>query len=111
MKNMHKMIEEDLIIDVGVGATRHIGSDAYPYYVSEVLPNGIIGMYRPDSHFERDWTDGNKTVDAFDSSHKSDFYVRRSYGSWWKCTTDGKRLVKWSNVKFGSAYSYLDPSF
>ena len=39
MKNHQAAIEEDLKIEVGIGATYHCGSDAYPYYVSEVLPN------------------------------------------------------------------------
>ena len=67
MKDIKKIIEEDLLIEVGLGATYHIGSDSYPYYVSEVLSNGIIGMYQPDSHFLKDWTDGFLLVDKFDA--------------------------------------------
>lgn len=111
MRNIQKIIEEDLKIAVGVGATYCCGSDAYPYYVSEVLPNGVIGMYEPHSHFEHSWADGDMVVDKFDPSHKSEFYIRRSYGHWWQCTLDGKRTHRWHRVSFGHAYSYRDPSW
>lgn len=104
-------IEEDLMIEVGLGATYHCGSDSYPYYVSEVLPKGVIGLYRPNSHFEKDWTDGHGVVDKFDQSHETETYIRRSYGHWWICDKNGKRIGRWHNISFGSACAYTDPSF
>lgn len=109
--NMIQAINEDLTIEVGTGATYHCGSDRYPYYVSELLPHGVIGMYRPNSHFEKNWTDGHLVVDKFDSSHVSEFYIRKSYGTWWKCDKNGKRIQKWHSIRFGYASSYQDPSF
>ena len=111
MKNHQATIEEDLKIEVGIGATYHCGSDAYPYYVSEVLPNGVIGLYRPNSHFEKDWTDGHKIVDKFNPKCLSEFYIRRSYGHWWTCNKDGKRICRWHSISFGHASAYTDPSF
>ena len=116
MRTAQSAIDEDLKIAVGVGATWSVGSDSYPYYISEVLPNGVIGLYNPGSHFENDWTDGHKIVDVFDPSHASEFYLKRCYGTWWKVSRDGKiRLERFTSkcVRFtiGHAYAYSDPSF
>ena len=111
MKDYINAIKEDLTIEVGLGATYSIGSDSYPYYVSEVLPNGVIGLYEPSSHFEHDWTEGSMVVDKFDSSHASEVYIRKSYGHWWECDKDGKRKCRWHSIHFGHACSYRDPSF
>ena len=111
MKDIKSIIEEDLKIQVGLGATYHCGSDAYPYYISEVLPNGVIGLYKPDAHFEKDWTDGYQIVDPFDAAKQSEIYIRRSYGNWWVCEKNGKRMHKWHSISFGHASSYRDPSF
>lgn len=116
MKNPRAIIEEDLKIEVGIGATMSVGSDSYPYYISEVLSNGVIGLYQPNSHFEKDWTDGHEIVDAFDANHPSNFYIRRCYGNWWKTSRDGKTRFgrfasKWMRFSIGHAYAYSDPSF
>lgn len=111
MKNHLKEIEEDLKIQVGLGATYHCGSDSYPYYVSEVLPKGVIGLYRPNSHFEKSWTDGHEIVDPFDATKPSEVYIRRTYGHWWVCDKQGKRIRRWHSISFGYASSYQDPSF
>ena len=111
MKNYVKAINEDLIIEVGLGATYSVGSDSYPYYVSEVLPNGVIGLYQPNSHFEHDWTEGSMVADKFDLSHETEVYIRKSYGHWWECDKDGKRIHRWHSIHFGHACSYRDPSF
>ena len=83
MDKVQQAIEEDLVIDVGIGATKSIGSDCYPYYVSEVLPNGVIGVYRPLSSFKHSWTDGSMEVEAFNPAHKTEVYLKRFYGNWW----------------------------
>ena len=111
MKDCTSAIEEDLMMQVGLGATYNCGSDAYPYYVSEVLPNGVIGLYEPNSHFEKDWTDGHQVVDKFDPAKKSEFYIRRAYGHWWTCSKIGIREKRWHDISFGHAYAYQDPSF
>lgn len=111
MIDHRREIEEDLKIYVGLGATYHIGSDSYPYYVSEVLPNGVIGLYSPDSHFEKSWTDGSRIVDKFDPEQPTKIYIKRSYGHWWECTKDGKRIRRWHSICFGYASAYQDPSF
>ena len=104
-------IQEDLIIQVGVGATYTIGSDSYPYYVSEVLPGGVIGLYEPGSHFENSWADGDMKVDDFDASHHTEVYIKRRYGKWWRVTKDGTPIEHFVRLRFGHAYSYRDPSF
>lgn len=112
---MENAIAEDLNICVGCGVTKRIGSDSYPLYVSEVLPNGVIGMYRTNWHFEKNWTDGSVKVDPFDSSHSSEFYAKRRYGHWWKVEKNGKPIEritsKWCHLSFNGAYGYQDPSF
>jgi len=112
-KNHIDIINEDLKIDVGMGATYHCGSDSYPYYVSEVLPKGVIGLYNPDSRFddEHPWEGGVEVVDPFDASQASEIYIKRLYGNWWECTKDGKKVRKWHDIHFGYAHSYRDPSF
>ena len=116
MRDPQQAIEEDLKIAVGVGAAMSVGSDVYPYYISEVLPNGVIGLYEPSSHFEKDWTEGSQVVDKFDASRKSEIYLKRCYGNWWKTSRDGKTRIarftsKWRRFTIGHASSYRDPSF
>ena len=116
MDKSQNAINEDLIIAVGVGATMSVGSDSYPYYISEVLPNGVIGLYSPNSHFEKSWTDGHEVVDKFDPAHKSELYIKRCYGKWWKTSRDGKTRIsrftsRWQRFDIGHAYAYSDPSF
>lgn len=110
-----KAIQEDLTIHVGMGATLSCGSDRYPYYVSERLPNNVIGLYRPGYHFTNDWTDGDMTVDEFDSNAKSTLYIKRRYGKWWAVRRDGTPLRRFTSryerLSFGSAIAYRDPSF
>ena len=106
-----RAIAEDLMIVPGCGATYHVGSDAYPYYVSEVFPNGVVGIYSPKSHFKSSWTEGSMVVDSYDASHPTDQYIRRSYGKWWKCDKNGRRISKFGWLTFGYAVSYQDPSF
>lgn len=117
-KSFEDIINEDLKLDVGLGATQSIGSDSYPYYISELLPNGVVGMYRPDARFDEKhpWYGGSGKVDPFDPSHASDFYIKRRYGSWWKCTKSGTPLKsgydrKMPNLHFGFACYYQNPSF
>lgn len=110
-------LEEDLKIMVGVGATLSVGSDSYPYYVSEVLANGIVGMYRPESHWDAShtWEGGSQVVSEFDPSAKSTMYIKRRYGRWWVVEKNGKAInpftSKWERLRFGQACSYQDPSF
>lgn len=95
-----------------------VGSDAYPYYISEILPNRVIGLYAPDSRFDDSHPreGGSQKVDAFDSTHASELYVRRCYGHWWKVSKDGKKRLsrfdsKYERFYIGYARSYQDPSF
>jgi len=104
-------------IAVGVGATEHVGSDSYPFYVAsaQLSPKGkhIVGMYRAGSHFEHDWTEGTMTVDKFDPSRAPDFYITLFRNRWWDCDKDGVRCKPYRQASycFGSAVSYRDPSF
>lgn len=110
-------IQEDLNILPGTGATMSIGSDSYPYYVSEALPNGVFGLYSPKSCFdgEHPWEGGSQVVDNFDPKHESEFYVKRRYKKWWKVEKNGKPIArftgKYHRLHFGHAYSYQNPSF
>lgn len=110
-----RILKEDLTIIIGIGATYRVGSDSYPYYISEILPNGIYGLYSPKSHFKKSWTDGTMIVDPFDTKQKSTMYIKRYYGNWYEVDITGKRrrrlTTKYSHLNFGKACSYRDPSF
>lgn len=111
-----KQIMEDLILAPGLGATMSNGRDSYPYYVSEVLPNRVIGLYSPNSHFEKSWENGHQVVDKYDPSHPTEIYIKRAYSRWWKVTKDGKKRLReftgrYCHLSFGHAYAYQDPSF
>ena len=103
--------------NVGVGATKHVGSDSYAFYISESfhLKNGrqVLGMYEPDTHFEHDWTDGHEVVDKFDPTAKSEFYITFWRGNWYRCTSTGEltKPHRKDSYAFGYACSYRDPSF
>jgi len=115
--DIKSFIEEDLKIFPGMGATKSVGSDCYPFYVAELLPNHVIGMYAPKSHFDKDhpWSAGTLVVDNYDPQHQSELYIKRRYGKWWVCTKEGKPVArftcKYVRLRFGNASSYQDPCF
>lgn len=115
--DIKKAIEEDLKLQVGLGATTYNGRDSYPYYISELLPNGVVGLYEASWKFDdkHPWEGGNGVVDAFDPSHKTELYIKRRYSKWWRCEKDGKPISKfthkWMKLSFNGAYAYQDPSF
>ena len=111
-------INEDLIIVPGTGATMSVGSDAYAYWITEVLPNGVYGVGDARSHFDEShpWEGGTEVVEPFDpTKDKTEFYIKRCYGKWWKVNKDGHRLCRFSSryhhFSIGHACSYRDPSF
>lgn len=102
------------IVKVGTGITEYIGSDSYAYYVTEVLPNKVLGIYTADAHFDatHPWQGGVMVVEPFDETHKTTKYIKQLYGNWWIVSRDGKtRLQKFHNLQIGSAHAYRDPSF
>ena len=112
-----EIVKQDLMIQVGTGLTESVGSDSYGFYVSEVLGNGVYGIYSAPAN----WSDknpyygGTMETKAFDPTHKSEFYIKRSYGHWWRVHPNGKRISRFSgrycHISFGHAYNYRDPSF
>lgn len=117
MKNVAKVIEEDLKIVVGVGATMHVGSDSYAYWITEVCSNGVIGICSANSHFDdaHPWEGGTEFVEPFDADkNKTETYIKRCYGTWWTVNKDGKRLSrfsdKWRHFSIGHAIAYRNPS-
>lgn len=113
--NAIKAIKEDLIIEVGLGVTQSVGSDSYAYYISEILPKNVIGLYRPACHFDKSWADGEMKVADFDPTIKSSMYIKRRYGHWWNVKADGTPISRFTgrycNLYFGHARAYRDPSF
>ena len=115
--NAAEVIAEDLHIVRGTGATKSVGSDAYPYYVSETLPNGVIGLYRAKAVFDatHPWEGGTQVVEPFKPDAKSELYLKRRYGQWWEVTREGKPLSrftgKYVHLGFNGAYGYQNPSF
>ena len=114
---IEQAINEDLSIMPGMGATMSVGSDAYAYYVSEVLPNGVIGLYEPRAYFDdkHPWEAGTQVVQAFNPDVKTEKYIKRRYGKWWLVEKNGKPIhrftSKYERFRFGQAVSYRDPSF
>lgn len=112
----YEQIKEDLNMAPGLGATMYNGRDSWPYYVTEVLPNRVIGLYSPGSHFKESWVDGHEVVDKFDPKHETELYIKRAYGKWWKVTKDGKKRIRqftnrYHTLTFGHATSYSSPLF
>lgn len=110
-----KTLEEDLKMHIGLGVTEQVGSDAYAFYVSDLRPNGVIGLCRPKTTFKTSWTEGTLEVEPYNESMKTNFYIKRRYGNWWTVTPEGKPLRRYSgrykHLSFGHAYAYRDPSF
>lgn len=117
MKDLAKQISEELSISIGTGATYSNGLDSYPYYVSEFLPNMVIGLY--EAHWKFDdqhpWEGGDGVVDAFDSTAKSELYIKKRYGEWWRCDKVGNPINKFTDkcchLNFNGAFAYQNPSF
>ena len=121
-KSKRKMRQERIDRDIslvrpGLGATKRVGSDSYPYYVTsvELRTNGrlVVGMYEADSHFEHDWTEGSLTVDKFDKTKLAEFWLTVWRNAWYRCDQNGILLVPHRQdwYSFGAACSYQDPSF
>lgn len=110
-------IEEDLKIVPGTGAAMHVGSDAYAYYVSEVLSNGVVGLYQPHAFWDstHPWEGGVQVVQDYNPECKTETFIKRRYGRWWVVGSNGKAVKpftgRWSRLVFGKAWSYRDPSF
>lgn len=95
---------------VGVGATKHVGSDAYPYYVAFVDPSRkVIGLYQPKTWFKHDWTDGHMEVEEFKDGTAPGLFLQAFRGSWHVLDTAGRRCGKF-DIVLGYASSYQDPS-
>ena len=111
-------LEKDLsIMKIGLGATKNVGSDSYPFYVADkyVTKNGryVVGMYEADAHFEHDWTEGTQKVDAFDPRKRPEFYICTWRNCWWKSDMNGNLIEPHQKMhfSFGHACAYQDPSF
>ena len=99
-------------IKVGVGATYHVGSDCYPYYVAS-LNNGIVGIYGPKI-LKYSMHDGICEIAPFDPSILPTSYRKIYRNGWYDCDKDGNLVVphrKAFPLTYGSASYYLDPSF
>ena len=113
-----EQILEDLTICPGTGATKHVVSDCYPYWVTEVLPNHVYGICHARSHFDEDhpWEGGHEVIDKFDPAiDKMQFYLKRCYGHWWEVERDGKKRLRrfdgrYVSFTIGHACSYQNPS-
>jgi hypothetical protein len=117
--DVQTQIAEDLLVAPGTGATMSVGSDAYPYWITEVLPNRVFGICHAKSHFDdqHPWEGGIEVVDPFnEATDKTQKYIKRCYGKWWEVSKDGKTRIarfssKWNRFSIGHACGYRDPSF
>lgn len=112
-------ILEDLTIAPGTGASMSVGSDCYAYWITDVLPNRVLGVCSARSHFDKDhpWEDGHEVVEPWNPEiDKTEFFIKRCYNHWWKVSEDGKKRIsrfdgRWQRFSIGHAVSYRDPSF
>jgi len=113
-----EQILEDLTISPGMGATKSVVSDCYPYWITEVLPNRVYGICHARSHFDQDhpWEGGHEVVDKYDPKiDVTECYIKRSYGRWWRVSKDGKKRLEklegpYCSFSIGHAVSYRNPS-
>lgn len=112
-------ILEDLTVCPGTGATKSVGSDRYPYWITEVLPGRVFGICGAKSHFDKDhpWEGGAEVIEPWNPARdKTELYIKRCYGHWWKVDKTGKKRLRrfdsrWESFTLGKAESYRDPSF
>lgn len=113
-----EQILEDLTICPGTGATKRVVSDAYPFWITEVLPNRVFGICRARTHFDKDhpWEGGYEVIEKYDPAiDKTELYLKRNYGHWWVVERNGKKLLRrfdgqHASVEIGYARAYQNPS-
>jgi len=113
--------------EVGMGATRFVGSDRYPMVVTEVLsPKKVKVAHVPNEMMEKFITDkngvmrlsekylneiierGNKKMEFGTSYYAGIEYTLRKNGRW---LPKGTGLWGTCSVRFGYADEYMDPCF
>ena len=112
---------------VGQGCTYRVGSDAYGYYVAEILePGRLVALIGADDEYVTSWPDGNmvctmptdklvKNAVVGPAGPNSGFdYIMRYGKSWYRCRViDGKITRQRGNhagLSWNGAFSYRDPS-
>lgn len=112
----HSIDEIAAELKPGTGMTQQVGSDSYPWWVTEVLAGKTIGLCHADARFDEahPWEGGVQAVKPYDpeAGLKATTWIRHERGEWVEVTRDGARVQDFPGiVTFGKAFSYLDPSF
>ena len=95
---------------LGMGATKHVGSDSYGYYISFIDPeHKTIGLYEPDHWFEHSWTDGSMKHAAYVPDTPPTLYLQAWRGKWYVLDSLGNRTGSMS-IHLGACCFYQDPS-
>ena len=97
--------------ELGIGATKHVGSDSYGYYVSFIdKDRKVIGLYTPKHWFKNDWTDGSMEHEPYKEGTPPEVFLQAWRGKWYVLDHLGKRAGK-SGIRLGGCCFYQDPSF
>lgn len=97
--------------ELGMGATKHVGSDSYGYYISYIDPvNKVIGLYEPRSWFEKSWTEGSMKHEPYVPDTPPTVYLQAWRGSWYLLdNATGARRGRYP-ICIGHCSFYQDPS-
>lgn len=100
--------EQNLIPEVGMGVTYHIGSDSYPGTITKVSPSKKVFWYKRDNFYRTKNTDLQTENQTFvyttnpKAKEERAFLNKRGV---WKATKNVGYLT------LGQREAYLDPSF
>lgn len=98
--------DEERVIEVGMGATRSVGSDAYPYHVSRISDSGkTVWIKRADfkAALNHDHFGTQRYIVTPNPESEEERVNKNKYGQW--KTSSG------SYVYFGHASAHQDPHF
>jgi len=114
-KNMKSKISTDELFSkaaVGLGATKHCGSDSYGYYISFIDPaRKTIGLYQPKHWFANSWTEGSMKHEDYKPDTPPTMYLQAWRGSWYLLdNATGARRDRYP-ICIGHCSFYQDPSF
>jgi hypothetical protein len=93
---------------VGMGATLRLGSDAYPYTIVYVSPNGKTIHVVADEHGPNKKTWPDQDFDYTPGNGPPEKYSLRKNGRYHAV---GSEMATWSAIHIGSRRYYQDPSF
>lgn len=105
---LHKRVNEDFEITVGMPCSFNVGSDIYPAFVSRISDSGKTvwikrANYTPDLENGYDYFSNQKYIIAPNDDAPEERVTKRKTGRW--------HLNDYSRIGFGHARHYQDPHF